>query len=292
MHKRTLLNLVMLAIVMVLVAIAVYEPGKKTDTPVPLTDLAREQITQIEILRENPADTIRLEKTGQQWQMLAPYTLPANDFRIDNLLKLAAAESLAQHDLGGLDKKQFGLDKPRISIRFNNSLTIHFGGTDPLQNRRYLQVDNRLHMITDLFYYQVAADTTSFINHQLLPEDFRITGIKLPGLKLALNDAKWQLTPAGKSESADSITGLVNEWKLSQAYQLKIHKGDLPAVDIIIQQDDTRSIQFSMIKSENDFILLRHDNRLQYILSKDRRDVLLKLAPHPATQAGEQTPRQ
>jgi len=138
MSSRNILNLVLLSIVLALVAIVVFEPGQTPKATNPaLTNLKQENIHHILIQRDTGKD-VELKKINGVWQMLKPYPLLANDFRVQSLLRLAETNSYSRHDLATLDIKKFGLDTSHAKITFNQQAPIIFGGNDALQQRYFL----------------------------------------------------------------------------------------------------------------------------------------------------------
>ncbi len=283
MSKRNLLNLALLIFILALVAVVVYEPGKeKPITPPTLTHLKTDDIQHIEINRRL-ADTneqdIVFKKTTEGWMMLKPYQLAANTFRIDSILKLLSAVSLSQNNLDNLDQSKFGLSIPQATITFNNKTKIIFGHNKSLNHHRYVKIDSTLHMIADTFYYQLMAKTESFVNHKLLPEKSKITKLRLPQTKFEQVDGKWNVTPKADDFSADSINQLINEWQLSQAYDInKVKTEEKTKADITIHLSSNKILRFKIEKNKDSFNLVNLDSGVRYILAADRKDKLLKLS--------------
>lgn len=280
MSPRNLLNLGMLIAVGLLILVVVYEPGK-TPPPKqpPITTLKQDDINHVHITRTTDEDII-LEKQNGKWQMLQPYALPTNEFRVESLLRLVEAASHSKHNLKDLDPAKFGLDKPRATITFNKKIRIGFGKSEPMQHRRYISVNDSMHLITDTFYYQVAGKATNFASHALLPAESKLVALTLPGLKLELKDGKWQVTPKPENYSADSITELLNEWHHSQAIGLKkvaATKGKA-AIRIRLEGKDS-PIEFILQKNEAETFMTRKDSNIQYTIASDVADRLLKLPP-------------
>ena len=283
MSKRNLVNLILFAIIVILMALVLYEPGKdKSITPPTLTNLKNSNIQNIKITRaatssnENELQFIKKENT---WVMIKPYHLAANSFRIDSILKLLDAASLSQNNLKTLNKNTFGLNTPLITITFNNETKIIFGHNKSLNNHRYVQVGSTLHMIADTFFYQLSAKSESYINHKILPEKNKIIKLILPNITLEKNEAKWNISPIAGDISTDSINQLITEWKLSQAYDIKVGKLNTNnTADIIVLLDNNKTLRFKIGKNKEKFILRNIETNVQYIMSADRRDKLLKLS--------------
>ena len=282
MTKRNLLNLILLIFISVLIMFVIYEPGKdKAITPPLLTKLKIDDIQNIKISRyQLPSEQrdISFSKTENGWVMSKPSPFTANTFRIDSILKLLSTVSLSQNNLEKLDPATFGLTRPQATITFNNTAII-FGHNKSLKHHRYVKIGSTLHMIKDTFYYQLTAKTESYIDHKLLPAKSKIQKLKLPGLKLEQEDGEWKVTPKADSFSADSINQLINEWQLSQAYDLnkvKIQPGTKP--DITIHLKNNKVIRFKIKTDKENFNLLNIDSGLRYILSADRKNKLLNLS--------------
>jgi len=278
MSSRNLLNLVLLGTVLALIVIIVIEPGKTPEPTNPrLTTLKQDEINHIFIQRNTGKD-IELEKINASWQMRKPYQLPANDFRMQSLLRLVEAESHSQNDLSKLDSKKFGLDKPRARITFNKQQTILFGNNEPLQQRRYVQTDNILHLIIDTFYYQLAARETTFIDHGLLAGKQDIVKLELPELLIEFKDGKWQTTPKNENISADAVTDLINQWRNTQAIEMReAKKHTSKKTAKVYFKDQEQPMIFSILDSKDETTLIRNDVGLEYVITIDNLKKLLSL---------------
>ena len=283
MSKNNLLNLALLIFILVLVVIVVYEPGKKVAiTPPTLTNLESNSIYNIRITRHSAAadeQLLEFEKKSDGWVMLKPYSISANTFRIDSILKLLSAVSLSQNNLENLNPKTFGLDKPAVTITFNNNLSIVFGHNKSLKNHRYIQISSTLHMIADTFLYQLAAKAESYISHKLINTKSKLVKLTLPSMKLEKVKSSWQVTPKADNFSADSANQLINEWQLSQAFDVnKVKPAPKNKTDIVMQLENNKKLRFKIEKSKENFNLINIDTGMRYILSSDRKDKLLKLS--------------
>ncbi len=282
MTPRTLLNLALLLIVLILIAVVMFEPGK---TPEPeavlLTDLKDSDVRKIKIVRKDK-DTIELEKKSGHWRMLAPFNLPANDYKVASVLKLLETETAARYNFADLDPARFDLVAPVVSITFNDSLSLDFGNTEPLHKQRYVRIDRQLYLIADYYYYQLVGSSTDYLDHALIREGGKITRIELPDLTLALTDGKWTLSPKNEDYSADAYTDLLNEWQHAHAVELRPLKNGAkkdPAskqIHIFLQGSES-PISFALHQTEDEFILTRADKNIEYVMAADKADALLGL---------------
>jgi hypothetical protein len=128
---------------------------------VPLTDLETAAVREIR-LRSRAGDVQHYLRSAQGWQMLAPYPLPAEPGRLQRLAALAQAPSWRQIPLPELDPKEAGLDKP-LQVALNDT-QLEFGGTEPIRQRRYVRIGDRVHLIDDSFYHLIAAEPESMLD--------------------------------------------------------------------------------------------------------------------------------
>jgi len=280
MSKRNLLNLILLIFILVLLAFVIYEPGnEKPITPPTLTNLTADDVEHIKIERLDNKNTIELKKINNNWMMLKPYQLPANSFRIDSINKLLSTVSFSQNNLNNLNPSEFGLNQPVATITFNHKTSIVFGHNKSLKHHRYVKIDSALHMIADTFYYQLAAKAESFISHKLLPQNSKIIKLKLPTLSLTKKEEKWIVTPKASTVSADAFNTIIDEWQLSQAYDIKVRTPSAKdKADITIYLENKNRIRFKIINNKDNFTLKDIDTGVSYILSSDRKDKLLRLS--------------
>ena len=283
MSKRNLLNLALLILIIALITIVIYKPGKDAAIKPPtLTTLDKSNITHLKINRhsvDSAEKEVEFKKTSDGWVMLKPYSLPANTFRIDSILEILSTVSYSQNNLEKLDLTTFGLTKPLATITFNNKTRLHFGHNKSLKNHRYIQIGSILHLTADTFFYQLAAKPESYINHKVLNKKHKIIKLKLPTISLEKTKDSWQVTPKQKRFSMDAVNKLINEWQLSQAYDVnKIKPNRKNKADIIISLDNNTNINFKIENSKSSFNLINLNTGVRYILSSDRKDKLLTLS--------------
>ena len=277
--SRTLLNLALLIVFGILVLFVVFKPGTSVPEAIKVSALAKTDVRSILLQREG-VENIQLEKQDGKWMMTAPFRYLANDFKVDSLLQLINTASNAQYDVATLDLSKYGLDKPRAVVTINGDQQFIFGTTEPLQHQRYLRYQNTLHVITDTFYYQIAAPATGFLNHVVIPGSTNITKIVVPTLTAELTEGKWTVTPAPKELAADQITAFIDAWRFAQALQVTAYKGKpIPPTIKIYRQGDTQPLEFGAFQRGNDYVLVRNDLQLQFVLAADKRKDLLELPP-------------
>ncbi len=284
MASRLWLNLSLLLLVGILLFVVVYEPGKEVEPqPTRLTQLTPEAVTHVYLKRITGKDIELVKESGGQWWMHKPYYLPANEFRVQSLLRLTQAESLSNHTLNGLQLATYGLDKPRAVVTFNHTEQIKFGDTEPLQQRRYVQTGEQLHTIVDTFYYQAAGSPTIYLSHSLLPQAADIVKLVLPDLLLTLKEGQWQRNPQYSELSADASIELIYNWQHAQALELRPTEVKNGKADIEIYiKNQVNPIRFKLLQSEGEISLIRLGTGLQYIIAEDVYQRLVSLpVPEP-----------
>jgi len=274
--SRNLLNLILLVVIGILIAVIVFKPGQKTPPVVRLTSLSKSAIHKIEITHIG-ASKIVLEKKDNKWRMLAPYAIAADNFKADSVTELAEATSTAQYPIQkGEDLKRYGLDFPRLTVTFNDTYKLEFGGTEPLKYQRYVRIGDTLHLIFDRFYYNLSAAPPEFVDHALLPESSVITQLILPDLSLKQAGDKWQAQPAVKQLSNDQVNELLDNWTGAHATQMLEYK---PAkvseqVQVYLKGED-KPLVFDVLHEKD--ALGRADLGIQYKFTSDIGHSLLTL---------------
>jgi len=286
MSSRNLLNLILLIVIAVLVAVVIYEPGKKVAPVVKLTDLSKSAINKIEISHIG-AKKIVLEKKDGKWQMLEPYAMPANEFKTDSITELAEAKSTAQYPIKqGENLKPYGLDVPRLTVTFNGKDKLAFGGTEPLKYQRYVRVGDTLHLIFDRYYYNLSAAAPEFVEHALLPGSPSITKLVLPKLSLTQEGDKWQAQPPVKQLSNDQVNELLDNWTGAHATAMQPYTpAKSPEQAQVFLKGQDKPLVFDILHEKNAIALGRADLGIKYKFTEDIGKGLLSLPAKIKTEA-------
>jgi len=293
MASRLWLNLALLLLLGILLLVVIYEPGKKVEPqPTRLTQLTPETVNHVHLKRVTGNDVELVKESDGRWWMHNPYHLPANEFRVQSLLRLTHAESLSNHTLNGLQLATYGLDKPRAVVTFNRTEQIKFGNTEPLQQRRYVQAGDQLHTIVDTFYYQAAGSPTIYLSHSLLPPAADIVKLVLPDLQLTIKEGLWQRTPQYSKLSADASIELIDNWQHAQALELRPTEVKDGKADIEVYiKNQADPIRFKLLQSDGEISLIRLGMGLQYIIADDVYQRLVSLpAPDPEPEPDKPEP--
>lgn len=160
--SRTKINLGLLTIVLILTLIARYEPGlEKPEKKIPLTHLNPAEINSIRISDTRGRELV-LKKQQGHWQMISPQKTAANEFRIAQLLGIATTRSFSRFPVPEERLTEFGLNPAPIQLQFND-LILEIGENEPMQFRRYVRFNNRIHLISNGFHHHLMAQPDDFI---------------------------------------------------------------------------------------------------------------------------------
>lgn len=284
MGKRALLNVGLAAALLALVWVVWQEPGHAPKpAAVKLTALAPAAIANIVISGNN--GPVTLAKKYGQWWLQEPLKAPANPVRVENLLQVAEAESLSRFPAAGRDLAQFGLDKPTLRLRLNDT-ELSFGGVTPVGRQRYVLLGDTIHLINDNYLFGESADAAAYISRDLLPKDKDIAAIDLPVAKLTRGDkGEWTMTPADKGVSQDAIRNVADAWREAQALRVAPYDRRPEQGAVAIRFTGGQSpLRYGIIAREPELILARPDLGMQYYLAADQAARLLTVAK-PAVPA-------
>lgn len=162
MLRSSKLNLYLL-VFLALLAGAILLINTLTKNPY-ITALNANEIDSI-IIETKDQPAIKMKKSGKAWQIMdADKTLNANPEKINLLIKLSITESLNQFEAPNSELVKYELSPPKLTIYLNNQ-AIHFGGLDPINHLRYIQVNQTVHLIKDEFYRHLLANKDAFIEN-------------------------------------------------------------------------------------------------------------------------------
>lgn len=271
MKSRVLLNLFLLIFI---VALALFLFNDKDNTP------------EIKILSAAPADSIKkifihhnkrdtlLTKSNQEWRLIEPIDIPANQFRVQTLLNILSAQSHAQYNTAELDLKKYGLDNENTYIVFNN-IKINFGHVNPINHFRYVQINNQLHLTEDLFYPLLSSRIGSLITRELISTKKTISKLVLPENSFSRdNNSLWQ---AQDDISSDAIVDVIHHWQHKQAFAVHdyIARESLAEIQVYFE-GETTPILFNVTDIDPWLIIARRDIGLEYHFNLEDYDILLR----------------
>jgi hypothetical protein len=277
-NSRLSLNLALLAIAIVLGLIAWLRPGIEPEpAPQKLTELDQNSVSTMEIVRVE--DRIGFHRQGEQWFVAGDPELPADPLQISSLLRLANAEIRRRYPANEMDLASLELDPAPITVKFD-STELAIGGTDPLENLRYVRTGDTVALVQDTFHTMLKGKRTNFASRRLLPEGATIESISLPEATVSRDaEGQWVLDPERKNVTADTIQALVDGWVGAQALWVA-ESGEVPddskTIAVTLAGEDSPII-WHLVEADNSTSLVRPDLGLKYAIGGGLDDQLLKL---------------
>ena len=286
MSTRTLLNLILAGVALLLALLVFYQPGLDSESLAPpITTISAEGISSIRVTRKERTP-LTFTKSASGWQLEQQQDLPASGFQLRALLGILGTRPERSYPSSALDLASAGLEPPQATLLLNDTL-IYIGNTEPLEHKRYVQHEDTVYLVTDTYQHLINADWTNFVNRRLLPENAGLTTLQLPALSLTLgNDQQWQLSPENPEGSDIAIKALVAQWQTANARYIRRHDGTAAPVSVTLKYaDNSETITLHLIEQEGEFVLARPDWGIQYHFPGNMRDALLTLPT-----AGEASP--
>ncbi len=291
MSRRWGLNLLLVAVLAALVAVAWFKPGQqKPDARVPLTSLTADTIQTIRIERAN-GDGVSLTRAGTQWRLSAPQAGRANAQRVQALLGLLNTDSLAQP---AADKRaEYGLGTPRASVWYDDK-EIRIGREHAFDPEVYAETGGNVHLIAMHAADAALAPPDDFRDPHLLDEDLRLVEIQTRDFRVTHSEnGAWSLTPPGKNLSTDAVNRFVDEWRYAQALSVTVGDGRRPIDNVTIRAHrgtgkdaPITTIRLGIVERSPELIIHRRDENMDYHFPREAADRLLNPSPIGAGTPG------
>jgi len=290
MNARTLLNLILACVALLLVLVIFYQPGLEPEPLAPpITAIPAASISSIRVTRKERTP-LTFTKSATGWQLENQQGLPASEFQLRALLGILGARPGRSYPTSALDLTSAGLEPPQATLLLDDTL-IYIGNTEPLEHKRYVQYEDTVYLVTDKYQHLINADWTNFVYRRLLPENAELTTLQLPGLSLTLsNDQQWQLSPDNPDADYTAIQALIAQWQAANARYIRRYDGTATPETITLKYaDNSETFTLHLIEQEGELVLARPDWGIQYHFPGNMRDVLLGL---PAMEADAVTHEQ
>lgn len=187
---------------------------------------------------------IRLERTSAGWRMQEPMEVDADQEHLDKLLGVLQAPVERSFPEQGAALAQIGLAPPRLKLKLD-SLTLGFGGLDPLNQRRYVGADGLVHLIADRFHHLLIAPPVDYVSRAPLPAGRPAAFATLSGVPLG-------------AASLEALAGL-------RAERVEPLGAELSGEALQVKFSDGSAIRF--LVSEDRRRWSRLDQRLRYVMT-------------------------
>ena len=276
LSKRLLINLVLLVLLAGMAYVGLHFDAKDAlETKPTIGGLTPDEVHSLEIQTDDLH--LRLKRGVEGWDLESPINWPANDITVGRLLSLLNFETNSLADAADVDLAQLGLQPPRASMRFNDTLIL-FGTTNNIGERRYVMVDTTLYLVADVHLAFITEGLSALVDRRLLPRRAEIASLQLPDLEIRLDQNKrWHSNRAVEIAQARMVQ-LVKNWQELQAtrtspFDLELMPRQLIEIDLV----DGQALEF-LLMSEDPEIVIAHPNiGLQYHFRPHHHDQLISI---------------
>ena len=260
-----------------LAAVVWYQPGIEPPPPEQaITPLTKSQLERVLVQRPAREDLVLIrsgDAASNTWQIQHTPPLPAGDFQLQLLLRLAEQFAVRSYPAADLDLAKLELDPVGTSVTFND-IRIDFGGLEPLQNLRYVRVGDQVYLIPDSYMQLIEAPTSQFVSHRLFAPGSEITSVEVPGLSLHKQAQEWQVNPE-TDVSADTIQQFISRWQQAEAVYVKLAESTTGGESVLIGTSTREQpVRFQIVETEPDLVLMRPDLEVQYHMGNRNSDFL------------------
>jgi len=276
MKSRWIMNLLLLVGIVALGLVARYEPGIEAPTETQaITTLRVDDVHRMHVNRPLRDDLVLVRRSPGNWIIDRPAPLPAEDFKIRALARLAEQKPVRSYPAADMDLATLQLSPPYATI-FLNDTPVEFGNLEPIDDLRYVRVGERVHLIPDNYLPLMESSFTQFVRDRLLDKDARVEAIRLPDLSLSRTEQGWQMDP-DQGLSAAVLQQFVDIWQDASALNVQAanpeQSGD--AIEIRLKGKET-PVRLQIISRKPELVLVRPDYGIQYRMG-NRSEAMLTL---------------
>ncbi len=266
MSSRTWLNLILLAITCVLALIVYFKPGKSPEVHQRLiSDYDPAGITLITIERELKPE-IRLQQRDGSWRLVTPMEVLANQSRVDALRNLPAKKSFADYPVTDLELHRYGL-APALATVLLNEYPIKIGSLNPVNQRRYLLIDDTVHLISDDLFDVYTATPASYAATKVIPPDYRISQLTLPDVTLLQNaPGRWEVQSVSDDPNIENPESIIDAWHNAKALWVDPYNNAESIAEILLRFDNEQSQRLIVTATQPQLVLVKPTLKIQYHL--------------------------
>jgi hypothetical protein len=287
MSSRWIINLLLLVAIGALILVAYFEPGLDEQAEAPaITRLKKDQLNRIHLNRPVRDDLVLVRTAARGWIIERTPELPADDYQMNALQRLAEQKAVRSYPAAELDLAQLQLDPPYATAILNDT-AIEFGNLDPLQGLRYVRIADQVHLIDDLYLHLIEASYTQFVRRRLFADNTRFTHIKLPAFSITDTEQGWTVEPQ-QAVSADTLQQFIDRWQNATGLNVQAAdsttEGEEAGSVELIQADSGHSIKLVISAREPELVLAHPELGIQYRMGELGGDLLNLTTPEPGNQ--------
>lgn len=279
--NRTRLNLLLAVIVAALAGGAYWARQHKNVPKETLTPLAAEGVERI-LIDWPGSPRIELARQNGNWFLKQPVEARADRFEAVGATSLASTEVQERLEGPDVDLKELGLAPPSHTITLND-VVLDFGGSDPLQSRRYVRVGGVVKLIDEPATAALDKDYADLVSKALFGPGDELVKIELPTFTLSKDEKGEWSAPVGTPHATPAaLKALADGWKDTQAMwnEAATDAADATGDVVRITLKDGRVQEYRVAATDPQLALYAPALKVRHQLSKALAETLLQL-PDP-----------
>ncbi|ALG69139.1 DUF4340 domain-containing protein [Beggiatoa leptomitoformis] len=277
MRQRWLFILTLFTLIMGLGSITFFTTT--TDLPTHekqhLTTLDPKKVQHIRLERLNKETVVFTKDTQGIWYVQEPFQLPANRFRVENILTLLYSTQFSLLTSDNINLAELKLDPPLVKVTYDD-FPIQLGLVSPFNDgRRYALVNGKVYLLLDTIYRFLTDEAALAVSLFPLGDSADIIELRLPTLHLKQQEGIWKLQHTDTvGISTDDLTALVENWQHLQAISVGRYQ-EKPVLAIIEVITSTHTFHFELQATYPEFILGLPEKGILYYLPPTQAKTLL-----------------
>lgn len=260
-HAR--LNLIMTATIIVLIVFVYFRPQSPETTEYPLANEPVEAVRDLRIVKQQ--QEIVLKRQDDQWHLIKPVQIRADDDKIGKILEILQARS--QQRFAKADLSRFGLEHPHAQLTIGD-VHFDFGGFAPTTHQQYVATGDYVYLLAPRYALALPRNVSDLISPGLLALDEIPVKFELPHGEVAFHNGNWRATPQHVAEplNTEMLGRWVELWQSVRAAELKMELGsDFVETGLIeIDLQDEREISLKILQNQSSIVLLRMQEGIGY----------------------------
>jgi hypothetical protein len=232
-------------------------------------------VERIEVRTAN--DQLALQRHRSGWRLAAPLRWPADRANVERLFRIVDTGAATPLQEAAIDLVRFGLDEPAAQLQLGQ-ISVRFGSVNNIGERRYTLIDSALYLLPDVHLPLIQQGISGFIDRRLLPPDFEITALSLPGLELRRDaDGAW-LAGERRDPSTETLAALVASWQQLAATRIGSYQDPrAPTGRIVARLADGERIELLLLATDPEIVIANPALGLQYHLLGEHYERLFSL---------------
>ncbi len=280
MKSRWLVNILLLVLVLGIFAFIKSRPQQEVakETAYEVSTLKLADFSNISV--EFPAKApVAFEKVDGYWYIAKPYKARADQVLVMRILSLVGAKSPQKFE--ATDLTQFGLDQPKLKLKFNNEEFI-FGTFNPVTSEQYVAYNNHVYLLPVSYAESAQSPVEEYLDKTPFKPDEqkKIAGFDFSHLEqweearlnVDLVDGKWKASP----EKAKPTQNEMNEWFDSYWRNMSVQRVEPYTPDrkttypsFEVKLNDGRKVHLDKIQESPELLLGRPDEGMMYHVPPD-----------------------